>query len=437
MTRRRYFPGNLTLIAEVLLLLFSFLTMQSAAAAYQKLDRVVAVVDDAVVLESELNSRILTITSRLNAQGTPLPPRDVMSGRIIEQLVLEHIQLQMAEREGLRVDDNQLTETMVNIAGRNGMSLEEFQVAIQSEGVTFAEAREQIRREMLTSRLQQKRVNGRVRVTDKEVENFLASSAGRNAVDYYLGHILLALPENPSTAQVTQKEQEAREVLAEIRGGIDFRQMAVARSDGRNALEGGVLGWRKETELPTIAAEVIPKMNVGEVSEPIRTDSGFHLLTLLDKRGGANQLVKQRKVRHILVKPSEIKTPEETRVEIFDYYQQLNNGADFTALAKAHSEDPISGISGGELGWVGPGDMVEAFEAQMVAVDVGVYSPPFVSPFGWHILQVTEVRDQDIGAQLQASQAREVLNRKKYDTELVKWLREIRGEAFVELKDQK
>jgi peptidyl-prolyl cis-trans isomerase SurA len=410
--------------------------MNSSQAAYQSLDKVVAVVDDGVVLESELKSRIVTITSRLNAQGTPLPPQDVMRKRILEQLVTEQVQLQMAEREGLRIDDNQLTETMANIASRNGMSLEEFQVAIRSEGVTFAEAREQIRREMLTSRLQQKRVNGRVRVTDKEVENFLASSAGRSALDYYLGHILLALPENPSSEQVAQKGKEAQEVLAEIRSGVDFRQMAVARSDGRNALEGGVLGWRKETELPTIAADIVPKMAVGEVSEPIRTDSGFHLIALLDKRGGASQVVTQKNVRHILVKPSEIKTPEEARAEIDVYYQKLLAGEDFAALAKEHSEDPISAVSGGELGWVGPGDMVETFEQQMNNTPKGVYSEPFLSPFGWHVLQVTEVREQDIGAKLQASQAREVLTRKKYDTELVKWLREIRAEAFVELKDQ-
>ncbi len=410
--------------------------VNSSQAAYQSLDKVVAVVDDGVVLESELKSRIVTITSRLNAQGTPLPPQDVMRKRILEQLVTEQVQLQMAEREGLRIDDNQLTETMANIASRNGMSLEEFQVAIRSEGVTFAEAREQIRREMLTSRLQQKRVNGRVRVTDKEVENFLASSAGRSALDYYLGHILLALPENPSSEQVAQKGKEALEVLAEIRSGVDFRQMAVARSDGRNALEGGVLGWRKETELPTIAADIVPKMAVGEVSEPIRTDSGFHLIALLDKRGGASQVVTQKNVRHILVKPSEIKTPEEARAEIDVYYQKLLAGEDFAALAKEHSEDPISAVSGGELGWVGPGDMVETFEQQMNNTPTGVYSEPFLSPFGWHVLQVTEVREQDIGAKLQANQAREVLTRKKYDTELVKWLREIRAEAFVELKDQ-
>ncbi|MCP5209473.1 MAG: peptidylprolyl isomerase [Hahellaceae bacterium] len=410
--------------------------VNSSQAAYQSLDKVVAVVDDGVVLESELKSRIVTITSRLNAQGTPLPPQDVMRKRILEQLVTEQVQLQMAEREGLRIDDNQLTETMANIASRNGMSLEEFQVAIRSEGVTFAEAREQIRREMLTSRLQQKRVNGRVRVTDKEVENFLASSAGRSALDYYLGHILLALPENPSSEQVAQKGKEALEVLAEIRSGVDFRQMAVARSDGRNALEGGVLGWRKETELPTIAADIVPKMAVGEVSEPIRTDSGFHLIALLDKRGGASQVVTQKNVRHILVKPSEIKTPEEARAEIDVYYKKLLAGEDFSALAKEHSEDPISAVSGGELGWVGPGDMVETFEQQMNNTPTGVYSEPFLSPFGWHVLQVTEVREQDIGAKLQANQAREVLTRKKYDTELVKWLREIRAEAFVELKDQ-
>ncbi|WP_198343081.1 peptidylprolyl isomerase [Oleiphilus messinensis] len=407
-----------------------------AFSAYEAIDSVLAIVEDGIVSQSELKSRMTTITARLNAQNTPLPPADVMRQRVLEQLILEQIQLQMADREGLRISDAQLAETMANIAGRSGYSLAEFEEALKSEGVSFLEAREQIRRELLISRVQQRRVGGRVRVTDSEVENYLQSSVGKNrtATEYLLGHILITVPEGAPDSVIEMKLAEVQAIADQIKSAADFQKMAVARSEGRNALDGGVIGWRKENELPSLASDVVPQLAVGQVSRPLKTASGFHLVSVLEKRGGQSQLVEQRKVRHILIKPSEIRTEQEAKAKIEDIYRKIQNGGAFAELAKSESEDPISGVSGGDLGWVSPGEMVPEFEQVMLQTKAGELSAPFRSEFGWHILEVQDQREKDLGEEIQASQAREVLQQRKYEIELQKWLLEIKGEAYIDIK---
>ncbi|WP_250655351.1 peptidylprolyl isomerase [Alkalimarinus coralli] len=412
------------------------LTLSTAYGKVKPLDHVLVIVDDDIVMVSELEARIKTITARLKAQGTALPPASVMSERVLDQLILESIQLQMAERNGLRVDDNQLNETMQNIAKRNGYTLDEFQEEIKSEGVTYNEAREQIRRELLISRLQQRQVDRKVRVTDKEVETFLASSEGkrRTATEYYLGHILVSISDPANPVIVEEARKRAEGIVAELNNGADFKQTAVAKSDGRNALQGGVIGWRKENEVPSIAADIIQTLKVGKPSELLRTPSGFHIMSVLDKRGGKEQLVKQFNVRHILIKPSEVRTEQEAKTIIEQLRERIISGDDFAAIAKAHSEDPVSAISGGDLEWVSPGEMVPAFDDIMQHSKVGEISEPFLSDFGWHILQVQDTRMEDLGNRIQANQARRVIHRRKYDEELTLWLREIREEAFIEFK---
>ena len=422
-------------------LTWSFVLVLSAAVANAKvkpLDHVLVIVDDDIVMASELENRILTITARLKAQGTGLPPADLMAERVLDQLILESIQLQMAERNGLRVDDNQLNETMQNIAKRNGMTIDEFQEAIKSEGVTYREAREQIRRDLLLSRVQQRQVDRKVRVTDNEIQAFLASSEGksRTATEYYLGHILVSITDPANPVIVEEARERAERIIAELKDGADFKQTAVAKADGRNALQGGVIGWRKENEVPSIAADIVQTLKVGEPSELLRTSGGFHIITILDKRGGTEQLVKQYNVRHILIKPSEVKTEREAKETIDQLRERIINGDDFAAIAKAHSEDPVSAISGGSLDWVSPGEMVPAFDDIMQNSRVGDVSEPFLSDFGWHILQVQDTRMEDLGNRIQANQARQVIHRRKYEEELSLWLREIREEAYVEFKDR-
>jgi len=423
------------------LLIFVTLVVFSVSTAYGKvkpLDQVLVIVDDDIVMESELHSRIRSISARLAAQGTRLPPQDVMEKRVLDQLILESIQLQMAERTGLRISDNQLNETMQNIAKRNGLTLDQFQEQIKSEGVTYSEARDQIRRELLISRIQQRQVDRKVRVTDKEIETFLESSEGkkRTASEYYLGHILISITDPANPVVVDAAKARAESIIAELNGGADFKQTAVAKSDGRNALQGGVIGWRKESEVPSIAADIIQTLKVGVPSELLKTTGGFHIMQVLDRRGGKEQLVKQYKTRHILLKATEVRTLDESKKALIQLRERIVLGDDFAAIAKANSDDPISAASGGELGWVSVGEMVPAFDDIMKNSPVGTVSQPLITDFGWHILQVEETRMEDLGSQIQANQARQVIHRRKYEEELTLWLHEIRGEAYVEIKDR-
>ena len=403
------------------------------------LDKVVAIVDDDIVMHSELLRRVNSISTRLRAQGTSLPSRSVMESRVLNQLILESIQLQLASRAGIRVSDNQLNETINNIASSNNLTLEQFEEQLRLEGETYSGAREQIRREVIVSRVQQREVDRRVRVTDQEIENFIASKEGRtqSGAEYYVGHILIAVSESATSEVKQQAEARANRILEALKGGADFQQMAVAESDGRQALNGGVIGWRKESELPSIAADIIPNLAVGEPSTLLRSGSGIHIIATLDKRGGKNKIIEQFHVRHILISPNEIRTDDEAKEIIDKLYERILNGDDFSALAKSNSDDPVSAIDGGELDWVSPGQMVPEFEQTMLLTEIGQTSKPFRSSFGWHVLQVLESRQQDVGALVQSNQARQVIRRRKYEDELASWLQEIKAEAFIEVKDER
>lgn len=375
---------------QALLVLLAVLAPLSVQAERKLLDQVVAIVDEDVILQTELEARINTITSRLSAQGTALPPRQVLEERVLDQLITESIQMQMADRAGMRISDNELNETMANIAERNGMSLPQFENQLEAEGVTYNQAREQIRKEMLTSRVQQRQVGNRVRVTDREVENYLESleARGGNNAQYRLAYIFVSVDDPSDEAEVDAAREKAERLRSEIANGRDFREVAVAESDASNALEGGDMGWRAEGQLPSLVAPVVPELPVGEPSDVLENNSGFHLVMVMDKRGGEQQqMIQQHRVRHILVRPSEATTDSQAETVIRDLYQQLQNGASFSALAREYSDDPVSGSDGGNLGWVSPGQMVPAFEQAMLDADIGELRGPFRSQFGWHILQ--------------------------------------------------
>ena len=424
---------------QALLILLAVLAPLSVQAERKLLDQVVAIVDEDVILQTELEARISTITSRLSAQGTALPPRQVLEERVLDQLITESIQMQMADRAGMRISDNELNETMANIAERNGMTLAQFENQLAAEGVTYNQAREQIRREMLTSRVQQRQVGNRVRVTDREVENYLESleARGGNNAQYRLAYIFVSVDDPSDEAEVDAAREKAERLRNEIVSGRDFREVAVAESDASNALEGGDMGWRDEGQLPSLVAPVVPELPVGEPSEVLENNSGFHLVMVMDKRGGEQQqVIQQHRVRHILVRPSEATTDSQAETMIRDLYQQLQDGASFSALAREYSDDPVSGSDGGNLGWVSPGQMVPAFEQAMLDADIGELQGPFRSQFGWHILQVEERRRQDVTEQNRESQARQAIYMRKFELELQNWLREIRDEAFVEFKGE-
>lgn len=429
--------ANLRRSANILVLLVAAAFSVLAQAERQPLDQLVAIVDDGVILQSELQDRISTIVTRLQAQGTGLPPRDILRERVLDQLITETIQLQMAEQMGMRVSDNELNETMSSIAERNNLTLPQFEAQLRKEGVSYNEAREQIRREMILSRVQQRRVANRVRVTDREVETYLEAQQARggNNAEYLLAHILIAVDDRSDEAKVRAAQEKAERLRGEILAGRDFRAVAVAESDASNALEGGVMGWRPASQLPSLVENVVPRLPVGEPSGVLTSGSGFHLIMVLDKRGGdSQQLIQQHKVRHILVRPTETVTDAQAEARIRELLSQLNGGADFATLARDSSDDTVSGSAGGDLGWVSQGQMVPEFEQAMLDAKVGELKGPFRSQFGWHILQVEERRQKDISGELRESEARQAIYRRKFEMELQNWLREIRDEAFVEVK---
>ncbi len=418
------------------LVLLACLPMLAMAAERQPLDRVVAVVDEGVVLQSELDARIQQIRSRLSAQGTRLPPESVLRERVLDQLILEEIQIQRARQMGMRIGDSELNDAMRNVARNNGFnSLDGFEQALASEGLSFQQAREQIRREMLVSRVQQQRVGQRVRVTEREVDNFLDSAEARerSGIEHLLGHILIDVDNFNNEEAVEEARSKAESIQAQLEKGADFRELAVAESDGRNALEGGELGWRSGQELPSLVAGVIPQLDVGEPSRVLKSGSGFHVVTPLDRRGDETSEVEQRRVSHILVNTRD-RSESEAETLIRDIHSQLEKGADFSELAREYSDDPGTVSEGGNLGWVGPGEMVPAFEEAMMNTDVGETSSPFRSRFGWHILTVRDKRVSEQSDEIRRNEARQALQQRQYELELQNWLSQIREEAYVDIK---
>lgn len=405
------------------------------SAAPVTLDRVTAIVDDSVIMESELKARIASVQNQ--NKGKPLPPESVLRAQVLERLILESIQLQMADRGGIKISDQQLTDTLNRIAKQNRMTLEQFRDALAADGLSYRDAVEQIRTEMRISRVQKFQVNNRIQISPQDVDYFLASKAGQLAseAEYRIGHILVSVPSQASPSEINQAREKAQRLVKEIRAGKDFAQQAIANSNGRNALKGGDLGWRKEAQLPSLFADVAPNLQVGEISEPLKSASGFHIIKVTDKRGGSSVMVTQTKVRHILVMPNEIRSEADAKARIDQVYNKIMNGEDFAELAKEYSDDPGSGSAGGDLGWVNPGDMVPKFDQTMQDTQPGSLSKPFKSKFGWHILQVEDRKDTDLGEQVQRNQVRQMLQARRFDEELPIWLRKIRSEAYVDIKE--
>lgn len=420
------------------LVLLTCLSVLAQGAERQALDHVVAVVDEGVVLQSELQARMEQIQSRLSAQGTRMPPQSVLRERVLDQLILEQIQIQRARQMGMRIGDSELNDAMRNVARNNGFnSLDAFEQALSSEGLSFQQAREQIRKEMLVSRVQQQRVGKRVRVTDREVDNFLNSAEARqrSGVEHLLGHILIEVNNFNNEDKVEAARSKAESIQKKLEEGADFRELAVAESDGRNALEGGELGWRSGQELPSLVAGEIPQLAVGDPSQVLQSSSGFHVVTPLDRRGQDTNEVEQRRVSHILINTRD-RSQSEAESLIRDIRDQLDEGADFSKLASEYSDDPGTVSEGGDLGWVGPGQMVPAFEETLMDTGVGETSAPFRSRFGWHILKVREKRMAEQSDQIRRNEARQALQKRQYELELQNWLSQIREEAYVDIKTE-
>jgi peptidyl-prolyl cis-trans isomerase SurA len=412
------------------------LAFAAHARAYTDLDYVVAVVDDDVVLASELISRLDSVRKQMAAANVTPPPNEVLFSQLLERLIMENIQLQMGERAGVRIDDETLTKALEGIAAQNNMDLVKFTQALAEDGIDYREFREDVRREMIIARVQRSRVNSRVYISDEEINAFLASPLGRQTLsdEYRVGHILLAVADDAPAATVAAAEKRANELYGQLKGGADFRSLAIANSADSRALEGGDLGWRKAGELPSLFAAQVFELTVGETAPPIRSGSGFHIVQLTDKRGAGNQVVEQTLVSHILVKPSAIRSEEETEILIRDLYRRIEDGESLADLARIHSEDPGSALAGGDLGWSEPEKFVPEFAAVLKATPEGAISEPFRSSYGWHILEVKGRRQQDMTEEARRNLAIRVLHSRRFEEELQEWLREIRDEAFVDIR---
>lgn len=420
-----------------LLALLLALATPLAPAAVAPIDRIAAVVDEAVILESEVQARLADIRYQLQRRGTVAPPDNVLREQIMERLVIETLQVSMAERAGIRIDDNTLNAALTELAKQNKQTLAEFQQELdRTPGIRYADVREQVKHELMIQRFRQRRVGDRIRITDQDVQNYLASPQGREALatEYRLAHIQLSVPDNVDDKRRAKIRATAEKLLAELKAGARFADLAASYSTADFALKGGDMGWRKEAELPSLFVDSVKGMKRSDVVL-VQSPAGFHLLQLLDQRGGGEMLVAQTQVRHILVKPTEILSLEEAKEKALSLRARLQKGEDFAQLARLHSDDPGSARNGGDLGWVNPGDMVPEFEKAYMGLKEQEISDVVQSPYGWHILQVLGRREQDVSDSWRANQARQALYTRQFDVELVNWLREIRAQAFVEIRD--
>jgi len=406
-----------------------------ASAAEQPLDRIVAVVNDDAIMASELADRVAQARSQLAKRNIDLPPDSVLRQQVLDRMVLEQIQLQMAKKANLTVDDTELNRAVRSVARNNGMSLDQFAEALKKDGLTLADVRDQVRRQMLIRQLQERRVASQVKISDQEVDRYLAQQGADANVRYHLGHILVALPQSPSPDQVRQAQQQAESLYQRLQDGADFAELAAAQSDGANALQGGDLGWRSGAELPTVFADVVPTLAVGDVSQPLRSPSGFHLVKLLERKGGQDQkptLVQEQKIRHILIQTNPNRDADQARRLAEQARARIMGGEDFASVAQQVSDDRGSALNGGELGWVRPGQMVPAFEDAASRLAVGEVSQPVRSRFGYHIIQVENRRQRDVSDEARRDKVRQTLFQRKVNDELEAWQQQIRAEAYVD-----
>jgi peptidyl-prolyl cis-trans isomerase SurA len=400
------------------------------------LDRVVAVVNNEVITRLDLDEQMRVALQQLRRQNTPLPAQDVLERQLLERLVTARVLVQTARETGLRVDDTQLQRSLERIAQENKLTPEAFRKALEGDGVNFNRFRDELRNEILIARLKEREVDSKILITDAEIDNYLKNQQSQGGKDdeYSLAHILVMVPEQASPEQIQARRAVAEKALSQLRGGADFRQVSAGVSDAPNALEGGPLGWRPSSRLPQMFVDGVKSLKVGDLSPVLRSANGFHILKLLDKRGNDTPvIVQQTHTRHILVRLNEVVSEADAKQRLSNLKERIDNGADFAELARLQSED-ASSSRGGDLGWLAPGDTVPEFERAMNALEPGQVSGPVQSPFGWHLIQVLERRDEDLSKERQRLTARQAIRARKSDEAYQEWVRQQRDRAYVELR---
>ena len=422
-------------IAFLLASLAGFAAQPSFAATVDPIeaDRIVAIVGTDVITYVDLRTRLASALKQLQKQGTPLPPQDVLERQMLERLIMDRAQLQYAKDSGMRVDDTQLDQAIGRIAAGNKMSVPQFRAALEKDGVQYASFREEIRNEMIAVRLREREVDSKLIISEGEIDNYLANQAATGSgEEYQLAHILLRAPESASPEQLQKLRQRGEQALKRAQAGENFAELTAAFSDAPDALQGGDLGFRPLSRLPSLYSEVAGRLQAGEVSELLRSSAGFHIVKLVAKRGGgAVASVQQTKARHILIRVNEVVSEAEARRKLEGVRERITNGVDFAEQARLYSQDG-SAAKGGDLGWLNPGDTVPEFEQAMNALKLDEVSPVVQSPFGMHLIQVQERREKDVSADRQRAVARQAIRERKLDEAYQDWLRQLRDRTYVE-----
>lgn len=419
-------------ISGVLIALISI----SAPVFSQTLDRIVAIVEDDVILDGELQAEVDVIAQRIKASNAVVPPSYILRKQVLEKLIIEKLQRQLAERSGIALNDEMLASAAADIARRNNMTPAQFRVELEKQSISYRSFLENLRNEVIINQLRGREIGSRVNVSDREVEHFLEteSKLGSEATQYHLGHILVAIPEGASSSVIQKAKQKAEEIIQDLRGGRDFVQVAMSQSDGSEALTGGDLGWRSINQVPTLFVDEVSDLKQGDVPDPIRSPSGFHILKMLELKGGDQQhIVTKTHVRHILMKTNDLIDDDEAKKRLNNLKRRIADGDSFDALAKAHSDDKGSALNGGSLDWVAPGALVPEFEEAMNALAIDEISKPVQTQFGWHLIQVLGRKQQDDSEDYKKEQVREVIRKRKIEEETELWLRRLRDEAYVEV----
>lgn len=405
--------------------------------AYAELvDKVAAIVEEDVILEGELQREMAMVEARMKESKAQLPPETVLRRQVLEKLIMEKLQQQLAERSGVAISEEMLNGAAADIAQRNNMSLEDFRTELENSGMSYKGFLEGVRNEIIINQVRAKEIGAKVKVSDSEVEHYIETqgSAGDDTMQYHLGHILITLKEGSSSSEIQKAEKKASDLVRKLRAGQDFAQTAISESGDSNALKGGDLGWRTLNDIPSQLADGVKKMRLNEVSDPIRSSGGYHIIKLLDKKNDMdNHVITTTKVRHILIKTNELIDDSEARRRLMELKQRIMDGDDFATLAKSHSDDKGSAIKGGDLGWVEPGNLVKPFEDAMNRLTPNELSEPIQSQFGWHLIQVLDRKEKDNASEHRKNLVREAIRKRKIEEETELWLRRLRDEAYVEI----
>jgi peptidyl-prolyl cis-trans isomerase SurA len=423
---------------KILILSLSLLFSSSTLA--EVLDQIVAVVEDDVVLESELNQEVSTLIEKLKQNQVTLPPNNVLRKQVLERVIVQKLQRQLAERSGAQVSEEMLQNAVAEIARNNKMTTAQFRAMLEKQHLSYKKFEENVMNEIIINQLRSREISSRIKVTDNEINHYIDThrNLGNENESYHLGHILVSVPEAASAKVIQKAKERADELVAKLQKGQDFRQLAMSVSDDDKALKGGDLGWRTLGEVPTLFVDVVAKMAVGHVTQPIRSPSGFHIIKLLEAKGSGIKMDEQHtvtktKARHILIKTNELLNDDEAQKKLLALKQRIKEGDDFATVARGNSDDKGSALKGGDLGWVVPGALVPPFEQAMNALAVNQISDPIQTQFGWHIIEVLDRKKQDNSTEFRKNKVADEIRRRKIEEETELWLRRLRDEAFVEI----